>query len=179
MKLLIGYATKEGQTRRIARYIADFVFDAGHSVELVALSHAEEIDIARFDTVILLAPIHSGHYPKSISAFASSHSTKLNQRLSYFISVSLAAAGHSTNEWRQLDHIADDFRTATGWNPTHIKQVAGAYRPSQYDVLTGFIMRRIISKKDDSAEPGEDKEYTDWQDLDSCIRQWLSQSHGD
>jgi menaquinone-dependent protoporphyrinogen oxidase len=35
MKILIAYATTEGQTRKICRYCADVLIDEGHSVELL------------------------------------------------------------------------------------------------------------------------------------------------
>lgn len=35
-------------------------------------------------------------------------------------------------------------------------------------------MRRIVTKKDPDVQPGEDKEYTDWADLDAWVRGWLN-----
>lgn len=174
MKLLIGYTTREGQTRTIARHIADMAFDTGHSVEITALDDADSIKLSRFDAVLLAAPIHAGHYPKALGKFVSDHLADLNERPSRFVSVSLAAAGHDAEEWRSLDHIVDDFSEATGWIAADTKHVAGAYVPSRYDILTRFIMRRIISAKDPDAKPGEDKEYTDWADLNAWVTSWLN-----
>ena len=174
MKLLIGYASKEGQTRKIARHIADLAFDTGHSIEIVALVDASDIEFGRFDAVLLAAPIHAGHYPKALSQFVSFYQDELQNIQSRFVSVSLAAAGHDAEEWRSLEHIADDFSQATGWTPSSTKHVAGAYMPSKYDILTKFIMRRIVSAKDPDASPGEDKEYTDWTDLNASINSWLN-----
>ncbi|WP_040500584.1 flavodoxin domain-containing protein [Henriciella marina] len=174
MKLLIGYATKEGQTRKIARHVADRAVDAGHSVELLALKDAGGIEIDRFDAVMLAAPIHVGHYPKALIEFASAHADKLAARSSRFISVSLAAAGHEADDWRNLDNILGDFSAATGWRPEATRHVAGAYLPSTYDLFTRLIMKRIISAKDPDAEIGKDKEYTDWEDLDNWVDGWLA-----
>ncbi len=174
MKLLIGYATKEGQTRKIARHIADMVADAGHAVELLALEDADDVELSRFDTILLAAPIHAGHYPKAISTFVSNNADALAGQKTGFVSVSLAASGHDAEDWRGLDDIVGDFCAATGWTPAETKHVAGAYAPSQYDILTGFIMRRIIAKKDPDADPNEDKEYTDWHDLNAWVKGWLN-----
>ena len=46
--------------------------------------------------------------------------------------------------------------------------------PSKYDILTRFIMRRIIAQKDPEANLGADKEYTDWVDLNAWINRWLN-----
>ena len=92
-----------------------------------------------------------------------------------FVSVSLAAAGHDAEDWKGLDRILEEFEDATGWSPDRVEQVAGAYRPSQYDVFRRFIMRRIILAKDPEADPDTDTEYTDWKAFDSLLDDWLSE----
>ena len=90
------------------------------------------------------------------------------------ISVSLAAAGHDAEDWRTLDAILADFQDATSWIPGQVAQVAGAYKPSDYDVFRRFIMRRIIAQKDPEADLDWDKEYTDWDSLNDVIDTWLA-----
>ena len=174
MKLFVGYASKEGQARKIARHIADFAFDTGHSVELQAVADDVEVRLERFDAVILTAPIDAGHYPKPFTQFVAAHAETLNPMQARLVTVSLAAAGHDAEDWRSLEQIANDFGQATGWKPIDTKQVAGAYMPSKYDILTRFIMRRIIAQKDPEANLGADKEYTDWVDLNAWINRWLN-----
>ena len=174
MKLMIGYATSEGQTRKIARYIADRAMAAGHSVELIRREDADEIDFGRFDGAILGGSLHAGHYQKVLSEFAADHVTALGALPTLFISVSLAAAGHDAEDWRGLETILADFQEATGWTPAEVAQVAGAYMPSKYDVFRRFIMRRIVAGKDPQADLGSDKEYTDWKALDALIDGWLA-----
>ncbi len=174
MKILIGYATKEGQTRAIARYISDMAVDAGHAVELLALEDADDLDFSRFDRILLAAPIHAGHYPKPLVTFVENNLDQLKSSQARFISVSLAAAGHDAEDWKSLDKIAADLSEATGWRPGGVKHVAGAYAPSKYDILTGFIMARIVSLKDPDINTSQDKVYTDWSDLNGWVKSWLS-----
>ncbi|MGH1421930.1 MAG: flavodoxin domain-containing protein [Hyphomonas sp.] len=174
MKLLIGYASRQGQTRKIARYVADAATDKGHSVELLALSDAEGLKLERFDKVLLAAPIHMGHYPKAFVDFVSDNCGKLNEMTTSFLSVSLSAAGHNADDWKDLDRSLDDLQLATGWGATDIQQVAGAYKPSQYDILTRFIMLRILTKRAPNTNLDEDKEFTDWAALDSWTTNWLT-----
>ncbi|WP_245848196.1 hypothetical protein [Octadecabacter ascidiaceicola] len=91
-----------------------------------------------------------------------------------FLSVSLGAGGHDAEDWRALDGIAVDLQDATGWTPSTVEHVAGAYLPSKYDLLTRVIMRRIIAAKDPEADLGKDKEYTDWDALGSKLDTWLA-----
>ena len=57
MRILICYATTEGQTRKICRFVADHLMDKGHSVELLSaddgLDEASELDLNRFDAAVL------------------------------------------------------------------------------------------------------------------------------
>lgn len=172
MKLFIGYASSEGQTRKIARHIADRLVDQGHSVELSALGEAGPVDLARFDRAVLGGSLHAGQYQRVLSEFAADHAEALNTMPTLMLSVSLAAAGHDAEDWRGLDHILSDFTKATGWTPGKVVQVAGAYTPAQYDVFRRFIMRRIIAAKDPEADPGHAIEYTDWDALDAKMDAW-------
>lgn len=173
MKLLIGYGTKEGQTRKIARHIADFAIERGHSVELLSLKEADGLDLSRFDRVLLAAPVHAGHFPKALAHFVGDQARNLLTMPTAFIAVSLSAAGHDAEDWRGLEKILSDFAEATDWMPSSVLHVAGAYKPSEYDLFTRLLMRRIVQSKDPDMVPGEDKEYTDWMALDGWISDWM------
>lgn len=179
MKLFIGYATSEGQTRKIAQHIADRCIDLGHSVEVMGLGDATTLDLSRFDAAVLGGSVHAGHYQKVLSEFAAGHALALNTMPSLMISVSLAAAGHDAEDWRGLDNILADFQEATGWTPGEVAQVAGAYMPSQYDIFRRFIMRRIIANKEPDTDPDWDKEFTDWEALDELLDEWLVTAKAD
>ncbi|SHH82590.1 flavodoxin domain-containing protein [Marivita hallyeonensis] len=173
MKLFIGYATNEGQTRKIAQYVADRCVDLGHSVEMMGLTDAGSVDLARFDGAVLGGSVHAGHYQRVLSDFAADHVMALDAIPTLMISVSLAASGHEAEDWRALDKILADFKDATQWTPGEVAQVAGAYKPSEYDVFRRFIMRRIIKAKDPEVDPDWDAEFTDWEALDATVTAWL------
>ena len=174
MKILIAYASREGHTRQIARTVADRLVDNGHSVELMHVTDAGEINLDRFDGAILASPIHVGHYRKELSEFAAERVHGLERVPTLFLSVSLAAAGHEAEDWVSLDAILTDFTEATGWTPGQVVQVAGAYKPSEYDVVRRFIMRRIVASKDPGRDLDVDHVYTDWAALDGTVETWLS-----
>ena len=173
MKVLVAYASSEGQTRKIARWISDRIADSGHSVELASVADAAGIDFGRFDRVILAASIHVGHYQRAFTDFVSTEAKNMRGTQVLFLSNSLAAAGHDAEEWTGLDRVLSDICAATGWTPDKTEQIAGAYKPSQYDVFRRFVMRRIVAAKDPQAELDADKEYTDWQRLTEEVDDWL------
>lgn len=174
MKILIAYATSEGHTRDIARTTADRLVDAGHSVELLRVADAGDIFLTRFDGAIIAAPIHTGHYPKSLARFAEARADDLAALPTLFMSVSLAAAGHDADDWLGLERILDDFITATGWKPGQVAQVAGAYKPSEYDIVRRFLMRRIIAAHEPDFDLDNDHIYTDWEGLAQTVDSWVN-----
>ena len=179
MKILVAYASTDGQTRKICRVGADWLVDAGHTVELLQLDDADDIDLTRFDAVLLAASVHGGQYQKALTEFCAKHSDTLAKLPNLFLSVSLAAAGHDAEDWQGLEKILADFTSATGWNPNRVEQLAGAYKPSEYDVFRRFVMRRILALKDPSADLSADIEYTDWTGFKAVLADWTASGASD
>ncbi|MBV7393970.1 flavodoxin domain-containing protein [Mameliella sediminis] len=174
MKILIAYATGEGQTRKIARFVMDRLADQGHAVELLPVAEADGLDLSRYDRIILAASVHVGHYQHDMGDFVAEQAGFLSRPQTLFLSVSLAAAGHDAEDWADLDRIMQDFALVTSWTPGKVLQVAGAYKPSQYDIFRRFVMRRIVAAKDPQADLDADHEYTDWTALGQALDNWMT-----
>lgn len=174
MKLLIAYATTDGQTRKIARRALDRLHGAGHSVELVNLADPDGLDLSRFDGAILAGSVHIGGFQRELNGFVRGHAATLNQMPTLFLPVSLSAAGHDVTDWEGLEDRLGKFVAATGWAPGRIEHVAGAFRFSAYDAFRGWAMRRIAAERDPSLPTGEDHEYTDWPALEAVVLDWAA-----
>ena len=79
MKILVVYATTEGQTRKIARFAADHLIKAGASVEVLEASDAEGVDPTRFDAAILGGSLHLGGFQIALAHYAGACSAALNK----------------------------------------------------------------------------------------------------
>jgi len=174
MKILIVYATTEGQTRRICQVCADTLIEAGHSVELLQASGEDEIDIARFDAAILAASLHMHHYQKEMAHFAVAHAEALAHLPTLFLSVSLAIVGGDPEELADLEDIAQRFFEDAGWRPRRVEQIAGAFRFTQYDFLKSWAMRWVAAQKGQTVDPNSDTEYTDWEGLKTLVTDWAA-----
>lgn len=172
MKILIAFATTEGQTRKIARFCADHLADAGHVVELMRAADGEGLDLARFDAAILAGSVHVGRYQEELVSFARTAAPELAARPTLFLSVSLAAAGTEPEDWKGLDDCVERFGAATGWRPGRVEHVAGAFRFTQYDFFRAWAMRWIAAQKKQKVTAGEDREYTDWPGLARVLDDW-------
>jgi menaquinone-dependent protoporphyrinogen oxidase len=170
MKVLVLYGTTEGQTRKIAGFVAEKLREAGDAVTLMDATTVEwDFVLGAFDAAILAASIHAGQYQSSIVHFARCHWERLNKMPSLFLSISLSAADKEDAEaLKSITHCADTLIRETGWTP-HVKQIAGAFRFAEYDFFKRWVMRLVAWEKGVKSAAGTDLELTDWVELSEVV----------
>ena len=161
--VLIVYATKEGQTQKIVRRIAETLAAEGHQSELVDADHAPiPSNLERFQVAVVGGPIRAGGYPRSVVRFVREHREFLERVPSTFFSVGLALASRTSDGRAQTLEVVERFIKKVGWRPRHVELIAGALPYSRYNFLIRYIMRRIAAKEGGDTDTSRDYEYTDW-----------------
>jgi len=172
MKIAILYATREGQTRRIAEYLAGAFQALDVIVDLHDLKKGTP-DVEHYDALVLAASVHIGSYEPEMVRFVKRHRDNLSHAA--FLSVSMSAAGvgdvQRTPEQRQaaqreLDAVLRRFVARTRWQPLHVEHVAGALRYTKYNFLVRFVMKQISKASGGSTDTTRDHEYTNWAGLE-------------
>ncbi len=160
MRIHIAYATREGQTARIADYIGEVVRAHGHRADTVDIGHAKDRVPAGCDGVIVGSSVHMGRHDKHAAEYVRQNRQTLEAVPSAFFSVSLAVHGDEA----QADSYVEQFETETGWRPAHVGLFGGALPYSRYGFLTRHLMRRIAHDKpgDLGTDTSRDYVYTDW-----------------
>jgi menaquinone-dependent protoporphyrinogen oxidase len=173
--IAIVYGSSEGQTARIARFIADVMAEDGHVVELVD-SHSvpPDFDPGKFDGVLVGASVHVGKHDQTIVNFARENLDALQCRPSAFFSVSLTAAGDTEKEAADIGRVIEQFSERTGWQPEKTGVFAGALAYSQYNPVVRFVLKRISASHDGDTDTSRDYEYTDWDDVARFAKQFLN-----
>jgi menaquinone-dependent protoporphyrinogen oxidase len=174
MKIMIVYATTEGQTRKVARYVFDWIAEAGHASELIPAAEAEGLDPSGFDGAVVAGSLHGGRYQAELVDWTKGAAPALGRVPTLFLSVSLSAAGKDAGDWEGLAGCVERFVRETGWTPGRVEHVAGAFRFSEYAFFKAWAMRWIAAERDDNVKAGEDKEYTDWEALGALLRDWTA-----
>jgi len=173
--VLIVYATREGQTERIARRIAQTITSEGHTAELLDTDRrAGSVDLSRFGRVVIGGPIHVQGYPRSIVRFARSHLEELRHMPNAFFSVGLAIASRTSDGRGQTLEVVEKFVKKTGWRPGHVELIAGALPYSKYNFLVRFVMRRIAAAEGGDTDTSRDYEYTDWDAVQRFARELVA-----
>jgi menaquinone-dependent protoporphyrinogen oxidase len=167
MRVLIVYATSEGQTRKVATYLADRFLARSHSVTVVdADKPPTELDPGGYDAIVVAARVHSGRYPSSVRRFVRRNLATLTAKPSAFVSVSLMAAVGTAKAAGALARYVGRFSRKTGWTPRHVHHAAGARFYTRHGAVGRWILRKIDSKAfGQSMDVGRDHEWTDWDAL--------------
>ena len=179
MRAVVFYATREGQTRRIAEHIATDLRSANVEVDLHNVRTSPlPIDWLRYDWACVAASVHAGHHEPEMIAFVKAHRQELERLRGAFLSVTLSEAGaederapRQRREQSAADaqRMIDVFVQETGWRPARVLPVAGALAYSQYNVIIRFVMKRIARKAGAPTDTSRDYEFTDWPALDRFI----------
>jgi menaquinone-dependent protoporphyrinogen oxidase len=175
LKLLLAYASTEGQTRKIAGRMAVAARAAGHVVTEVECGAVPRgLDPATFDGIIVGASVHQGKHQPSAVEFARRFRAALRDVPSAFFSVSLEAALVGEEHQDMAHRYIREFLAETGWDPDLTRPVAGALRNSEYDFLKRLAMK-FISRREGLEAPGSgDYEFTDWEGVRRFVAEFAA-----
>ncbi|MFA5912808.1 MAG: flavodoxin domain-containing protein [Burkholderiales bacterium] len=161
-RILLLYASTEGQTALIAERIAHVLREKAHSVELLpGDADPSRLDPAAYDGVMIGASIHYGHHPAYLRGLVRRIGGALAARPNAFFSVSLSAGGPRPTPAAAQRYI-DKFLRRTGWQPHLIASFAGAVKYSVYGPIKRRVMIVFVGLGGGETDTSRDYEYTDW-----------------
>lgn len=172
--ILVAYATTEGQTRKIAEFIAERLRIRGHRVDLVdTATPAAEAVTAAYQAAFLGGSVHFDRHQSSLAHFVKSNLEWLNAMPTAFFSVSLAPVHGDFGGMSNARHAADHFLQQTGLKPRLVRLVNGALKYTQYDFFKRAIMKLISREQGRTTDTGADRDYTDWADVEAFVDEFL------
>jgi menaquinone-dependent protoporphyrinogen oxidase len=169
-KILVAYGTTEGQTAKIAEFIAEVVRGQGHAADAVNVKQSEP-GLDGYDAVIVGGSIHMGKHEDDVGNFVRRNRNALERKPSALFSVSLAAHGDTAN----AEAYVARFEQETGWRPAQVGLFAGALLYSQYGFFKRQLMKKIVRDKpgDLSTDTSRDYVYTEWDDVRAFTERFL------
>ena len=177
----IVYATREGQTKKVAERVASGLRGRRFHVWVKnAADRQAPIDLNQCDAAILAASVHRSEHESEMVRFVKEHKARLESIPTAFLSVNLSEAiverpGQS-QERREHFEVAvreaiNRFVEETGWHPNHIKAIAGALPYSKYNLVIRFILKRVAKSAGADTDTTHDYEYTDWAAVDHFVEE--------
>ncbi len=179
MRAAVFYATREGQSKRVADRVADDLRAHRIDADVVDVGHlSSAIEWTAYSAAFVVASVHMGRHEPEMLAFAKRSKAELERLHAAFLSLTLSQAGAelatNTPAQRASAHadavrMIDDFARATGWRPEHSLTVAGALAYSRYNVFVRWILKRIAHNAGFDGPPTRDYEFTNWYEVDRFV----------
>ena len=170
-RVLIVYATREGQTAKISERIAARIGIAGLQVELVDAADraaAGAVDLDGFQLLVFGASMHAGGVEKELVDFIQAHRSTIESRPRAFFLVLLSAATKDPAlRARWLADARDKVARQVPVPFDEIEMIAGTLAYSRYSWPMKLIMRRIARQAGQETDMRKDYEYTDWAQVDA------------
>jgi menaquinone-dependent protoporphyrinogen oxidase len=160
------YGTSEGQTEKIARFLAERLAGRGHRLEVIDAARDRGAPQPQpFDAIVIAASVHAGRYQPAITEYVRRHLRDIESHPNAFLSVSLSAAGHEASDLEGLKRCVETFSRETRWTPRIVHHAAGALRYSAYSLIKRWALRAIARRRGAPTDTRRDHELTDWADL--------------
>jgi len=176
MRILIAYASIEGQTEKIAHRIAETL--EHHGAHPLLLNTRNRMDFPRqegCDGLIAGGPLHREHHPHELGQWLGNHRRDWADLPIAFFSVSLSAASDRQQDLDDAQRVMWQFLDEIGMHPDMTATIAGALKYSRYGFFKKRIMRNIVKKSGGKElDMSRDYEYTDWQQVDRFANDFLA-----
>ena len=162
-RILVLYATKQGQTRKIAETIADDLRLQNHTVDAFDTESVPgDLKVRDYDGVIAGAPIHMSGYPRHFRKFISKNAWAITLVPNRFFTVCMAVLENNDETKNALKNIQEKLFIETRWLPDRHVIFAGALAYTKYNWFIKWAMKRIARKAGGATDTTRDYEYTDW-----------------
>ncbi|MXP66899.1 menaquinone-dependent protoporphyrinogen IX dehydrogenase [Pantoea sp. Nvir] len=171
MKVLILFCSYDGQTRKIASYVASVIKEQ-QSSDVLNLLYPGSIDWKQYNRVLIGASIRYGHLHPEVSKFVKMHLCELQQRVGGFFCVNLTARKLNKNS-PQTNIYTRKFLYQSPWKPEYCKAFAGALRYPRYRWFDRIMIQLIMYIMGGETDSTKEVEYTDWQQVEHFARKFV------
>jgi menaquinone-dependent protoporphyrinogen oxidase len=140
-KILVAYASANGSTGGVAGTISKTLANSTTMVDLLRVQ--SEINIKKYDAVVLGSAIHGGKWLPEAITFLNNNKIQLSKIPTVYFLVGLMVNKKSPEDRKLVDQFLADERMLV--KPVAEGHFVGAFFPSKYSGITGFGMRFFIA----------------------------------
>jgi menaquinone-dependent protoporphyrinogen oxidase len=178
-RIAVVFGTTDGQTAKIARFVAEILRREGH--ELRTLDTRDPLPaepLEGIDAVVLAGSIRMGRFQRALVEFARTRRDSLRRVPTVFLAVSLSASHGTPGARREVRKQLDRFAAETGFVANAVLPVAGSLRYTQYGFFTRLLILLISKIAGGDTDTSRDYEYTDWLALTAFVRMFSTRLRG-
>lgn len=162
--ILIAYSTAEGQTRKVAEFIAQALAAEGYQADVVDVGSERAALVQPFYTAAIVGgSVHMGRHSVDLARFLRAHAAWLATVPLAFFSVSLTAARDDEAGRSTAARMIEEALAGTGLVPARSCRIAGALHFGEYGAVKRVLARSAARAM--GAAPDTDVEFTDWENV--------------
>ncbi len=159
-KILILYASVDGQTLKISNFVVDQLSKMGLEVSLFEIDAFQD-ELDNYGKIIIGCSIRYGVHHKSVIDFINDNQGVLENHQTVFFSVNLVARKPEKNQADTNPYVIKFFKTIT-WRPTLVDVFAGKLDYKKYPYFDRIMIQFIMWMTKGPTDSNAKIEYTDW-----------------
>ena len=184
--ILVLFATRHGQARRVAERLAARVRATSGEAEIV---DARDLDLDLFDlsayrAALLVSSVHMDSLQPEMIAFAARNRDMLARMPTLVMSVSMSAAAivdpklsPALRDQKRTSALGviDKLAARSGWQPPRVRLIAGALPYRDYNFFLRLLMKVIAGRQGATTDTSRNHELTDWPRVDACADEVIAE----
>ena len=164
--IVIIYSTTDGHTREICSRLQIIIEQDGHQVTLIPIEDASEVELNKFNKIVVGASIRYGKHSKMIYEFISNNQKILDEKPNAFFSVNVVARKPDKNR-PETNPYLKKFLSQISWKPKELAVFAGKIDYQKYTIFDRLMIRMIMWITKGPTDPKANIEFTDWNQVNN------------
>ena len=164
--ILLVYSTTDGHTRKIASHLQRIVEANNHQITLCSILDISDMDIEKFDKIIIGASIRYGKHSREVYEFINRNQHALDKVPNAFFSVNVVAR-KPEKRTPETNPYLRKFLKQISWVPKEVAVFAGKIDYPKYKFTDRQIIRFIMWMTKGPTGARDVVEFTDWHQVDN------------
>ena len=160
-KIIIIYSTTDGHTREICSRLLKIAEKENNEVKLISIEDVTNIDLNKFDKIIIGASIRYGKHSPKVYNFINKNLQILDKKSNAFFSVNVVARKPNKNQ-PETNPYLKRFLSKISWKPKELAVFAGKIDYQKYSMFDRYMIRMIMWITKGPTHPKTNIEFTDW-----------------
>ncbi|WP_262966323.1 menaquinone-dependent protoporphyrinogen IX dehydrogenase [Methylobacter psychrophilus] len=167
--ILIVYSSTDGQTQKICHRLRTVIEQEDHLVAVISVTEATQLDLAKFDKIVIGASIRYGHHSSEVITFIEKNRRLLDRKPNAFFSVNLVARKPEKCRPENNPYLQKFLRQIV-WKPKEMAVFAGKLDYPGYRSFDRSLIRLIMWMTKGPTDPMAVIEFTNWLQVDLFAR---------
>ena len=169
MNSLIIYSSTDGHTKIICEKIRNNLKNSNNA-KLVSLDQAIDLDLSKFNKIIIGASIRYGRHSRDLYKFIKSNKDILEQKKTAFFSVNVVARKIEKSNPETNPYIKK-FLKISNWKPGKVAVFAGKVDYPNYRFFDKYIIKLIMFITKGPTDTTQSYEFTNWSKVDDFAKE--------